>query len=1072
LLLPGASVRARGLEWEIVHVEPAGEQQRYRLRCTAGALRGRELDLLHPFEPVETIASDFDPAKAGRLAPWLLYHQAFLLEQVLGSSALLANQPGRLDIAPYQLVPVMRALAMSRLRLLLADGVGLGKTIEAGLVLAELIARRRAHRVLIVSPAGPLLDQWELEMRTRLGLRFQPIRDWGALQELRRSLELGANPFDHVALCLISIDFAKQEKVLQDLERTSWDVVVIDEAHHCVRVGGGADREASLRRRLAEVLARQADGLMLLTATPHDGFDLHFASLVELLDPSLVNGRGELRGDAYRRHVIRRLKRHLKDPTGAPLFREREVEPRPVLFSRETHPVFARFQEELLALIAPRLRSAVKSRRYGDVLAFISLLKRSVSTATACCNTVGVIASRFEDLKARGAEDQEARRQRLRTLREYQQRLGRYGALSFEEEQDQAALEAEDMAAELFTTSDEEVGALVAETRRDVRREGDRQRRTDETLRALRALEAAAAAACAEDPKLDAVHAELLRIRVAEPHANVLVYTEYSDSQRAIVEFLRAAGDLAGEVLALSGSDGERDRKHATQRFCTEDDLVLVSTDATAEGLNLHARCHHLIHVELPYNPNRLEQRNGRIDRYGQQQVPQVRYLYLGGTFEERLLLRLVAKYERQRARLTFVPNTLGNIAAEGSGVAARLLAGLAAEEGTLFQREKTPLRFDAEPLDDTASPAYRELLEEVERAVAGFERAARTSPWLGEAGLNAEERLSSEASDARSTGAALAQVDLLAFVCAALESETGSASSVTRDVDDTVVLALPTSWTADLDGLPGFDLDAKQMRLTADPQRETRADGASLGFLGRAHPLVQRALARVRHFRLGTGESFLDPRVSAVACDGDEPALLCTYLGVVESAAGHEVERVIGVRIRAGGEPEAMTEPGAWQSLARLDRQIPTKDLWERHFVSWSEPRRADAETAARAAFEPLATGFAAVHRMELDRERAELDRWLRARTEELCGARAAETGDLFAPAAAAPSWRSASDPLERLASFTGDSAVPAARRREAEGVVALYAKRSGELARRAELRAPALVPLGLLMLVPGKSA
>lgn len=87
LLLPGASVRARGLEWEIVHIEPAGEQQRYRLRCTEGALRGRELDLLHPFESVEPIATAFDPAKAGRLAPWLLYHQAFLLEQVLGPSA-------------------------------------------------------------------------------------------------------------------------------------------------------------------------------------------------------------------------------------------------------------------------------------------------------------------------------------------------------------------------------------------------------------------------------------------------------------------------------------------------------------------------------------------------------------------------------------------------------------------------------------------------------------------------------------------------------------------------------------------------------------------------------------------------------------------------------------------------------------------------------------------------------------------------------------------------------------------------------------------------------------------------
>ena len=129
-LLPGTQVYARGLQWEIVQVEPAGEQQRFRLRALQGDLRGVEFDLLHPFEKVEAIVTDFQPEKAGRLRPWLLYHQAFLLEQALGAGALLAVQPGRLQIAPYQLVPVMRSLRMSRARLLLADGVGLGKTIN------------------------------------------------------------------------------------------------------------------------------------------------------------------------------------------------------------------------------------------------------------------------------------------------------------------------------------------------------------------------------------------------------------------------------------------------------------------------------------------------------------------------------------------------------------------------------------------------------------------------------------------------------------------------------------------------------------------------------------------------------------------------------------------------------------------------------------------------------------------------------------------------------------------------------------------------------------------------------
>ncbi len=229
-------------------------------------------------------------------------------------------------IEAYQRVPLLRALEMVRPRLLLADGVGLGKTIQAGLIAAELIVRRRAHRILVVCPPGPLLRQWEQEMRLRFGLRFTPITDSASLREARRGLELGGNPFDATALCLTSMDFAKSDRVLAELERASWDLVIIDEAHHCT--GGAGPGEDSQRRLLAEVLARSGDGLLLLTATPHDGHDPHFASLIALLDPSLVDGSGRLLGTAYRRHVVRRLKSHIRDPiTGAPLFRERVVVP-------------------------------------------------------------------------------------------------------------------------------------------------------------------------------------------------------------------------------------------------------------------------------------------------------------------------------------------------------------------------------------------------------------------------------------------------------------------------------------------------------------------------------------------------------------------------------------------------------------------------------------------------------------------------------------------------------------------------------------------------------------------------
>ncbi|HZW35202.1 MAG TPA: hypothetical protein VFF52_31055, partial [Isosphaeraceae bacterium] len=160
-VFPGTEVELRGLRWEVVATTPMGEQTLLRLRGTGGAFAGSEVDVLTPFEEVRPVAHEIDPTRATQLPNWLVYHQAFLLEQALGSAALVAVQPGRLRIEPYQLVPVARCLRMTRPRLLLADDVGLGKTIEAGLIITELIARRRASRILIVTPAGPLLEQWQ-----------------------------------------------------------------------------------------------------------------------------------------------------------------------------------------------------------------------------------------------------------------------------------------------------------------------------------------------------------------------------------------------------------------------------------------------------------------------------------------------------------------------------------------------------------------------------------------------------------------------------------------------------------------------------------------------------------------------------------------------------------------------------------------------------------------------------------------------------------------------------------------------------------------------------------------------
>ena len=1077
-LLPGTEVQFRGLRWEVVFAQPAGEQQLFRLRCIEHALSGRLVDVLVPFETIEPARTDLDPTHAGRLQEFGVYHEAFLLEQALGPHAFLAAQPGRLIIAPYQLVPVLRALAMPRPRLLLADDVGLGKTIEAGLVLAELIARRRAHRILIVSPAGLLLDQWRREMRERFGLRFREI-DAATLQQIRYSTELGANPFDHEALGIVSIDFAKQEKVLADIERSQWDVVVIDEAHHCVSLGTAGDREDSQRRTLAEVLARRSDALLLLTATPHDGFDPHFASLVELLDPSLLDGRGSLAGDRWKAHAVRRLKRHIRDPkTGEPLFRERHVAPEPVVIDRRETPKFAEYHEALLELVMPRIRRALRTRAFGEVLAFISLLKRSASTARACAKTLDSIADRLDDLAKTGEEDKREREQRLKTLRDLVRRRERFGALSFEAEQDQAQLEAEDMAADLADSGAEELELKLHVETKGARRDRDRKKRLDETLGALRRLAEVARAAEGEDPKVARAVEVLVGIRVAEPNANVLVYTEYTDSQDALVEKLLAAvaaGTLSGEVVALRGADNDETRRRVTEAFGARDGIILVSTDATAEGLNLHDRCHHLVHLELPYNPNRIEQRNGRIDRFGQKHDPQIRYLVLRGTFEDRLLSRLVTKVEAQRKRLGFVPDTLGpSLVGESTG---RLLEALESDQPTLFAvLPGKPI--DTSARDEETSEAYRGLLAEIDDVLGRFERVAKTQTWMVDTSIGGEPSMLQAADAAHDAGQKQGAIDLLGFVIAAVRAESAEPSATKKLLDGTWELKLPPAWFTGqqddgrgtgFEDLPGWDEQARLLRVTTDVSCTKNSAGAQVGYLGRAHPVVRRALDRVRQLQHGSRDAWVDRRVATARGDAPEPELLFTWLARVQSDAGRELERVIAVRVSKSGKATPLVEPSDWTHLLDASRGLPSANVWERQFASWSTLPDEAAQQAARDAFAPIAAEFEAEHRGGLDEARAGLATWLADRAAALCG-EVERQAALFAE----PTARVAA-PLDdegRLAAFAQDREQSARKREEARQVVRLYQDRLRDIERRAKLEPPSITPLGLLMLVPATSA
>ena len=958
----GIKVTVRGLEWDVTEVLPLGSQRLVRLACRGGDLAGLEWDVLHPAEPITVTENDPRPEEAGSLADWRQFHLARLLEQIPGPPV----PPGRVAIEAYQRVPLLRALDMVRPRLLLADGVGLGKTIQAGLIAAELLVRRRAHRVLIVCPPGPLLRQWQQEMRLRFGLRFTPIADAAELRQARRGLELGGNPFEATALCLTSMDFAKSDRVLAELERVTWDLVIIDEAHHCVG-------EENQRRRLASVLAGRSDGLLLLTATPHDGNDANFASLIALLDPSLVDAAGRLVGTAYRRHVVRRLKSHIRTAAGAPLFRERIVIPVRVEVG-DAQPVAA-FHQALSALVAPRLQRSRDRAGLSDALAFVSLLKRSMSSIAACVATLRVVAARY------GSKPLLDRR---RALRAWRRRAGRYGILGPAEEAEIALLEAEEMAASMS-------GQQAAHQLADLIRLGE--------------------AALPLDPKLAALVLEVRLIRLRHRQANILVYTEYTDSQLAAVA---ALAEVGGVILSISGADSEADRARAAERFAEQDGIVLVSTDSLAEGLNLQRRCFHLIHLDLPYNPNRLEQRNGRIDRYGQRFDPEVRYLFLAGTFEERLLLRLIAKYEKARACLSFMPNTLG-VGADPARLHEPLVAGFAEDLFSGAPRLVHSLDLAAE---DNDSEAYRDLLREIDRAFQSFDHMAVRHGWLsgGEVGEIAGTE-------------GLGTLDLARFV----------ASALTADGDS---YRVPATWMDALDGLPGFDRASGTVRLTADAERLRDNDGCELLYPGRSHPLTRRAIASVQ-----TG------RVSAARAD--RLSLLVTYL--VE--LGGLLRRVFALRLFADGSPVGQADV-----LALAEQEVPADGIWNRQFESWAPAALAAAEAHAVTMGDRHAAEFAAGHQRRIEREDAAADAWLRRRSVELCGAVDPSGGDLFEAGPPDNDWRCCNDPEQRLTGLVADATVAPTRRRDAADALSGF---RSVTARRAPLPSASIRMLGMLMLI-----
>jgi superfamily II DNA or RNA helicase len=469
-------------------------------------------------------------------------------------AALLA----RIDLLPYQLEPWLAIRHGHHRRVLIADDVGLGKTIEAGLILAELARRRDAPRALVIAPSH-LCGQWQQELLARLGLRAH-IADAASLATLTSELPRETNPWSLERLWIAPLDYVKQAHVLESLPPDPWDVVVIDEAH---MVTGQSDR-----RHAVAHLAARSRRVILLTATPRNGIDDGRA----LTAIGALDRRGDCDTNTDEIVVFRRRRSDLGVGRSR---RVRRVRVRPTDAEEQALDLLDQFARAASAQATSTTADATR-------LLVSVLTKRALSTSTALALSV---------------------ERRLAFL-------------------DGIHTIVPDVVQGAFDFGDDDDAALCGVIGLSVERERSWMRR----------LRAAAWRAARSSRKLSTL-ARLLR-RADEP---AIVFTEFRDSLNAAV----AALTPALRVAIAHGALDARELQAALAQFTTGDAQVLVATDVASQGLNLHHRSRWVIHLDLPWNPIRLEQRAGRVDRLGQVRDIHVTELTMAHRWDERFRARL-----------------------------------------------------------------------------------------------------------------------------------------------------------------------------------------------------------------------------------------------------------------------------------------------------------------------------------------------------------------------------------------------------------------------------------------------
>ncbi|MCX7683478.1 MAG: DEAD/DEAH box helicase, partial [Anaerolineae bacterium] len=591
----------------VLAVHPVGRG----LRIEAVGLRSRRY-YDHTLQPADLAHIRAAPQEArtftGDAESFFLALEAHRIRLAHQFDPLLAVHISQVDPLPHQIDAVYgHILRQPRVRFLLADDPGAGKTIMAGLLLKELKARGLVRRALVVVP-GHLKDQWLRELKERFGETFTVV-DRAVV-----GATWGRNVWQEQPWIITSMDFAKQEEILAALAETRWDLVMVDEAHKLAAYRYGEKVSKTQRYRLGEVLSRISHFLLFLTATPHRGDPENFRLFLDLLAPGMFATPDLLMESVHRGDnplFLRRLKEDLRDFAGRPLFPPRHVHTQ----TFRLHDDEKRLYNGVTAYVQTEYNKAFAADKRNVAFALLILQRRLASSVRAVRRSL------------------ERRRARLEELL----RLGRW--LAARETLDEEALEDAPEAERLRQEEELLERLTAAETREELEAE---IRTLDDLIRLARTAEAREV-----ETKLNELRQVMEDERLRETGEKLLIFTESRDTLDYLAERLRAWGYA---VVTLHGAMGLDERIRAEHEF-RDKAQVMVSTEAGGEGINLQF-CSLMVNYDIPWNPNRLEQRLGRIHRYGQQKEVHIYNLVAAETLEGRVMEALFRKLERIRAAL------------------------------------------------------------------------------------------------------------------------------------------------------------------------------------------------------------------------------------------------------------------------------------------------------------------------------------------------------------------------------------------------------------------------------------